>query len=330
MNTAMLPTRLASWTTVVALTGPAVVFGFLYLLQVRPERAAAADVRARLEAARAELTRQRISIRTRPILVQASALEEFDARTVDGGEAGDIADALVAVLNSPSIGGVLNLSIETGAAGSGPRDSMMRVFARPVVHTPVTATFDARYEQIGRFFWNLRVLPTIFDLQSLELGPAPGPQGRQPGRLMRAKVSLLAFHRPRGAMGAAESKPQPVDVITPPMWVQDPFARGARSAGALAQSATATMQPEHVVSSILISGGRSVARIDGRVVHRGDRVRGGVVHAIDADAVTIVAENGRVRRVRLERPPVHLARQSSCANEARISGQMYRLSAKTC
>lgn len=310
MKKATQPTRLANWTTGMALAASAVVFGFLYVLQVQPERTAAGGARARLDAARAELSRQRMFARAQPVVVEASALEEFDARTVEGDDAGDVADALAGVLNSPSVGGVSNLSIETGPAASGSGDSMVRLFARPLVHTPITATFDARYEQIGRFFWSLRVLPTTFDLQSLELAPAPGPYGQQPERrLMRAKVSLLAFHRPRVGTVAAASQAPPIDVITSPTWARDPFAGGLGRAGAAAQTTSAKVLPEHVVSSILISGGRSVARVDGRVVRRGDRVRDGVIHAIDRDAVEIAAENGRVRRVELERPPVHLVRR---------------------
>jgi hypothetical protein len=210
---------------------------------------------------------------------------------------------LTGVLSSPSVGGASNLSIETGAPGDGPRDSIVRGFPQPVVHTPITVTFDARYDQVGRFFWSLRVLPTTFDLQSLELAPAPGSQAG----LMRARVSLLAFHRPGTAPRA--TPPQAVDVITTPQWARDPFAGTSRPTAPSRRAAISPAQPAPEVSSILVSTGRRIARVDGRLVRIGDRVQGGVIQAIDADAVWIEAPDGRVRRVALERPATRVARR---------------------
>ena len=303
MKSETLVTTLTSLTTAMAVVAPFVVFGFLYVLQVQPQRAAAIEARSRLEAARYELNRQRLLVAPQSLVTRASALEEFNARTSEGDRVAEVTRALTGVLSSPSVGGVSNLSIETGAAGDGPRDSMVRAFSRPVVHTPITVTFDARYDQVGRFFWSLRVLPTTFDLQSLELAPAPGSQAG----LMRARVSLLAFHRPGAAPRATPS--QAVDVITTPQWARDPFAGTSRPAAPSRRAANSPAQPAPEVSSILVSTGRRIARVDGRVVRIGDRVRAGVIQAIDADAVWIEGPDGRVRRVALERPAMRVARR---------------------
>ena len=304
MKTATRIKALTSLTTAMAVAAPIVVFGFLYVLQVQPARAAAAEARTRLNVAKAELRGTRVFATPESVVVQASALEEFDARTLEGDDVGNVADALASVLNSPSVGPVSNLSVDTGPISDAPRDSMVRVFARPVVAAPITATFDARYEQIGRFFWSLRVLPTTFDLQSVELEPVTGS-----ARLMRAKVSLLAFYRSRTDVPARRSRPEVVDVVTPPQWSRDPFAPAPRSNAAAQPAAAVRTEPDPVITSILMAGGRRIARVDGQVVGRGDRVRNGVIRAIEPDAVVIAGGNGRLRRIEIARPVLHMARR---------------------
>jgi hypothetical protein len=278
MKSSTLIATLTRLTTAMAIAAPLVVFGFLYVLQVQPERAAARGARARLEVARNALNRQRLFVGSPAIVNEASALDEFDARTADADRATEAAAALTALLNSPAVGGVSDLSVEMGAPSDRSIDST-GLFSRRVMHTPVTVTFDARFEQIGRFFWNLRLLPTTFDLRSLELesGGAPG------SALMRAKATLAVFHLPVEAPSKAVPQPRMVNVIA---------------------------APEPVVSSILFSSGRRIALVDGRIVRPGDRLKAGVVRSIEQDSVVIAAEGGQDRRLALERPVIHMARRA--------------------
>ena len=100
-----------------AVAAPIVVFGFLYVLRVQPERAAAAESRSELAAARAELSRRRAFVTPTTGVTEVPALDTFDARTTEADRVGDVADALSALLKSPAVGGVSNVSIETGRAG---------------------------------------------------------------------------------------------------------------------------------------------------------------------------------------------------------------------
>lgn len=301
MRTTTLVTVLTRLTTAMAVAAPVVVFGFLYVLQVQPERAAADESRHKLVGARDELNRRRSLLGSNAASKEALAVQEFDARTTEGDRVGELADAVTALLNSPAVGGVSKLSIESGAPVDGPVDSMARRFPTTVAQMPVTVTFDAGYEQIGRFFWNLRVLPTTFDLRSVELIPLTASRGG----LLRAKVSLLAFHRPETAGPRQPPRIQVVDVNTPPKWTRDPFAKPSRpDAGPTVASVA---QPDPVVNSILFSNGRRVALVDGLVVGPGDRVRGGVVLSIETDAVVIAEPSGRARRVEIARPGARLA-----------------------
>jgi hypothetical protein len=60
--------------------------------------------------------------------------------------------------------------------------------------------------------------------------------------------------------------------------------------------------PPPVVTSILISGDRRVARIDGRIVGVGDRLGSDVVESIEPGVVVLVTDNGGRRRVELDQP----------------------------
>ncbi len=272
MRSATLVTVLTRLTTAMAVAAPVVVFGFLYVLQVQPERTAAEDVRHQLAVARDELNRRRS-------LLRSKALDKEPE--VEGDRAGDLAEAVTALLNSPAVGGASNVSIDSGST--------------------VTVTFDARYEQIGRFFWHLRVLTTAFDLHSVDLTPLTVPAGG----LTRARVSLVALHRPETVGTNQPPLTDIVDVDTPPIWARDPFASPPRPDASRAAGVVA--QPDPVVSGILYSSGRRVALIDGRLVGPGDRVGGGVVLSIEANAVVITEPGGRERRVEIARPAVRLA-----------------------
>ena len=298
MRSTTLVTTLTSLTTAMAVAAPIVVFGFLYVLKVQPERAAALEAREQLAAAQAELSRQRLLVPAPSVVTDVSAANDFDARTGDADSVGDVVHTLTAILKSPAVGGVSNLSIESGPSIDGPGDSTIQL--RKVVRTPVMMTFDARYEQVGRFFWNLRALPTIVDLQTVELAPSSELRAG----LMRAKVSVHVFHRPT-VVAPRVPKSQPVDVVTAPRWNRNPFVSNPQPA----KSVSAARRPTPVVTSILFSGGRRVARVDGRIVRAGDRVADAVVHSIERDAVIFADASGATRRIAIERPAIGAARR---------------------
>ena len=302
MKSATLVTTLTTVTTAMAVAAPLVVFGFLYVLHVHPARAAAAEARSQLEIAREELNRQRVFVSGPSVVEQASVLNEFAARTRQSDGVDEAVDALTAVLDSPAVGGVSNVSTQTGAPEDVPMAATVRLFSQTMKQTPVTLTFDARFEQIGRFFWNLRVLPTAFHLQSVELMPAEGLRAG----MMRAKVSLLVFHEIEASTLRQVSAEQPVDVITPPQWARDPFANARRPRVPATPPAA---EPDPVVTSILFSSGRRVAIVDGRIVSAGDRVRTGTIRVIEPDAVVIVDTAGRERRAALARPALRIGKR---------------------
>lgn len=269
MRSATLITTLTSLTTAMAVAAPFVVFGFLYVLLVQPERARAAIGRIELDRAFADLDRQRSSTSAPSGSVEAAVVDEFAARAARVERPSDLVDVLTDVLNGPAVGGVSNLLIETGAAG-----------------TPVTLTFDARFEQIVRFIRSLRALPANIDLPTVEIGAVSSRTG-----LARANVTLLVSAE-TGQVVAAPMSPAAVAV---PERARDEV-RTRRPA--------ATPPPSPVVSSILISDGRRLATVDGQIVRPGDRLPAGTVQSIEPDAVVFAGPDGRSRRIEIARPGV--------------------------
>jgi hypothetical protein len=252
MKSSTLIAVLVRLTTAMAAAAPLVVFGFLYVLAVEPQRAAARASQQQLVAASAERARQRTFTQRSPSVVQVSAIGQFDSRTTDTDSVGQVAEALVALLRSPAVGGVANLSIETGAAADEPLDPRILFFGRELVSTPVTVSFEARYDQIGRFFWNLRMLPTIFELRSVEL--KPGRAG-----LMQASAVLFAVHRKPPAQQQMDLRPPiAADLSVAPEWKRNPFTAFSETAptASAGHMAVSPPDPEPIVSSVLYSSGR--------------------------------------------------------------------------
>lgn len=271
MKTAALVTTLTGLTTAMAVAAPFVVFGFLYILLVQPERAGAGIARDELDLALADLDRQRTSTRVPADSVESAAVDEFVARVARVERSSDLVDVLTDVLNGPAVGGVSNLLIETGADGS--------------AGTRVTLTFDAQLEHIVRVFRSLRALPANIDLSTAEIGSASSQTG-----LARANVSLL--------VSAAPGQPVAASASTAAVAVPE----RARNESRISPPAASTPAP--VVSSILISDGRRVARVDGQIVGPGDRLPAGIVQSIEPDAVVLAGPDGRSRRVEILRPGV--------------------------
>ena len=211
---------------------------------------------------------------------RSSALDSFEARITEGDRVGEAADAVTALLNNPSVGGVSNVAVKPEQPAEPTIDSTARLFSPTVRQTPVTLTFDARYEQWGDFF---RACARC-RRRSISRESKIAPGASRPAGLMRAKVSLLAFHRPGVVARREEVQEKP---------------------GAGREARTRLMrEPDPVVTGILVSGGRRSALIDGRLVRTGDRLPAGVVQDIEPDAVVIVAPDGQIRRLQIARPGI--------------------------
>ncbi len=172
---------------------------------------------------------------------------------------------------------VTNLTVET-------RDRFVRV------------AFDSSYARAGRFLWDLRELPMLVDVQSLEVGPAE----------RSSQVRLVLEVGPVAGVDSSalpgQSAQATVDVTTAPVWGRNPFETGARQNGDRVAGAGAPAVADPVVRSILYSAGRQVALVDDRIVSVGAEVSAGRIVEIEPEAIVIDAPGGEQRRIELSRP----------------------------
>jgi hypothetical protein len=88
-------------------------------------------------------------------------------------------------------------SVTGGAATGGPRaagpsepDPRVALFGVPLAYTRVTVTFESSFESLGQFLWDMRELPTIVEVHSLEVRPL-STDGAQLGTIM----TLFVYQR---------------------------------------------------------------------------------------------------------------------------------------
>ena len=284
-----------------ALAVPIALLFSVYLFAALPRLEAARRARAEADAIRGQLAGTEQAIRTRPdVSASDSAVRAFAIRIANDDRVSDVLRTLTQLASSPSVGKLEGLVIEAGSPGEdATTDPRLTLFGSPVSGTPVTMSFEASYERLGRFFWNLRALPTTVDVRSIDVGPVPQSS------LLRVKLVLLSLYRldrgpsqqpalsPHVAQLAA---PPAVDVTSAPRWPRDLFRSSAPAVAA------AEVTPDPVVQTILYSPLRSLALVDGKIVKVGDRLGAGSVTAIERDAVLIATPSGGRKRLALRGP----------------------------
>lgn len=294
---------------------PVALLFSVYTFAALPRLSAARAARAEADAIRGQRTAAEEAVQTRSGASSGeSAAREFEIRIPDENRVLDVLRTLTQLASSPSVGKLEALVIEAGSPGvDAAPDPRLTLFGSPVSGTPVTMSFEASYEQLGRFFWHLRALPTTVDVRSIDVSPAPQSS------LLRVEMVLLAFHRaglptrlplsePRSNGGQSRrpaltsdlaqlaTAPPAVDVTNAPSWPRDLFRPSAPP------PAVAEVTPDPVVQTILYSPQRSVALVDGKIVKVGDRLGTGSVIAIERDAVVIETPSGSRKRLALRSP----------------------------
>lgn len=148
---------------------------------------------------------------------EAAALRLFEERVSREDKVSDIVEILAkAAQDSAPKGQVRGLQIQTGDSvpwqpglalargGDGMSeapDPRLGLFPVPVSYTPVTVSFESSYAAISRFVWRLRDMPTLIEVQSLELA-----RGLP---YMTARVRILVYQRGETPSGGIGSGPGP-------------------------------------------------------------------------------------------------------------------------
>jgi len=86
-------------------------------------------------------------------------------------------------------------------------DPRVALFDLPLSHTSIRMSFETDYASLGRFLWDLRDLPTVVEIRTLNVQPRLASSGDEPpqrGGVVRASMMFYAYSRlvPASASGA--------------------------------------------------------------------------------------------------------------------------------
>jgi len=170
-----------------------------WLLLIRPAMVERSELARQLSGLQQRLADARRSLAEPPpadVVVDARA--SFERRVASRDASARVFERLARVANEAEVS---NLAIETGeravvTGGAGPQpmaaaaDPRLAWFEVPLTYLPITMAFDATYAGAGQLLWQLRDLPTVIDIRTLELTPVTGGDGQ-----VHVTLSLFAFAR---------------------------------------------------------------------------------------------------------------------------------------
>jgi hypothetical protein len=132
---------------------------------------------------------------------------EFAERMPAGGRAPEVVEYMARLALDPRAPGELRglaieagerLEIDTAMAPASPLESTrrggvdprFRLFDARLEYVPVTVAFEATADRAGDLLWHMRELPTIVDVQSMEISGGAS--------VLKVELTLLALHRVPG------------------------------------------------------------------------------------------------------------------------------------
>lgn len=150
---------------------------------------------------------------------EAAAMRLFDERVSRDDKVSEIVELLArAALDSAPKGQVRGLQIQTGESiqwqpgqiqvrggtdAADMPDARFGLFPAALTYTPVTVSFDSSYAAITRFVWQLRDMPTMIEVHSMEMA-----RGLP---FMKARVRVFVYQRgdtlPGGGLPAPAGAP---------------------------------------------------------------------------------------------------------------------------
>lgn len=194
----------------------------------RAQREAAA-LRPRLLAVQGRLTEQPSTVKDRGTVEIDLAMRAFERRVPTDDRVSELLEQLAQLALDPSFaatdasgdgsgslgsgagGKVRNLKIDTGdrlelragdalapqvaSAFAELPDPRLALFQTNLAYSPLTVSFDATYQALGRFLWGLRDLPTAIEIRSLEVTRPAKPFYQS--QFLHVELTLYAFQRVR-------------------------------------------------------------------------------------------------------------------------------------
>lgn len=205
-----LPPFIVRCQPLLIVLAPVAVLAVSFFAFIQPRMTAGKTAHARLAPLEQRVVSVQAALAAAPAAEAGDArntMPEFERRTPAGDRVPDLLEQLAGLAAADAAGEkVQHLLLETGKrvvppppkAGEAPRvatiepdamDPRLALFRTPLSYTPVTMTFESSYARLGRFFWELRALPTLVEVRSVEVGPVAQ------GDVVHTRLVILAFQR---------------------------------------------------------------------------------------------------------------------------------------
>ena len=174
-----------------------VVGGWFFLVQ--PSLSASTRAGRELETLRQRLSQvQRSLAEPAPPAITDDPVAAFTRQVPIGGGVNDLTEQLARQVTRVS---GRELAIENGApidvaVPGGPQtagmlpDPRLALFQTPLSYSPISMSFEAPFQGVGEFLWNLRDLATAVEVRTLEVKGAAGTDGR-----VRVDLTMFAYAR---------------------------------------------------------------------------------------------------------------------------------------
>ncbi len=201
------------------LAAPVAVLAVAWLLILEPRAAESRRAEAEIASLQPRLTRL-MSFAGRSV-PQAAAVPAVDVarRLPESDPMPDVLERLARLaLAGSEHGAIANLLIETGeqvdasAGATAPRvaassqpDPRLALLEVPFAYTPVTVSFESAYARLGQYLWELRDLPALIEIQSLDVRPAGAETD-----LVRVAMVLFTYRRATTAAPSAQQSSRTV------------------------------------------------------------------------------------------------------------------------
>ena len=189
---------------------PLAIVAIAWLIFVQPRRAAAARASAEIQSLQPRLAEISPLAGGAGVPTDGDVGAEIIRRLPEVDPMPDVLErlarlALVGAEEGDAQHRVTDLLIETGeqaltsgeeagqptATGAGDDvDPRVALFGVPLGYTRVVVSFESSYERLGKFLWDMRELPTIVEVHTLDVQPSTADRAR-----VRTSMVLFVYRR---------------------------------------------------------------------------------------------------------------------------------------
>ena len=139
-----------------------------------------------------------------PVVVAADPLAAFDARVAAEDQTAPVVERLARLASVARARGLFIETVEgtnSGSRGALPvaatyrPDPRFALFDRQVAYTTIRMSFESDYSSLGQLLWNLRDLPSIVEVRTLNVQARAPSVSRRTDGILRTSMTLFSYSR---------------------------------------------------------------------------------------------------------------------------------------